>query len=357
MLQIKSVSAFWNRNQPIAGYGLRSRSLRQSFRPGEWVFIAGRNGIGKTTLLHAIAGTVTYMSGEVLAGSFRLEHSDVLARFRASVQLVPQHPRLQGILSVDDAKDLVVLRRPALFNERAIDALIVKFDELGLVPDQDALDGRVFDLLCAVLAVPRVVLLDEFAATWSGVSLSQSEVYLAIKELVPRATVLFTEHHVSHALDVADEVLWLRKNELPKRFPTDDSELRAQLEHELGQDEQMLQDLDEMPPAGVDWRDVLRLDRSPLEQLQLAMRARGFSRLTPARRARFEALQRELCRDFPFLASQLPAESLSGGERTVLRWLLLDFTQIGELPQPLLHHLDRIYRTSLERLNETEFDT
>ena len=119
-LEVSGLHARWNRRAVLRGYDAR-RGVSLSATRGTWIAVVGDNGVGKSTLFHAIAGTVPYVTGLVALGGIRLERDNGTARFLHGVQHVAQRTSLPNArYLVDDAISLATAWRPALRNDRAI---------------------------------------------------------------------------------------------------------------------------------------------------------------------------------------------------------------------------------------------
>jgi branched-chain amino acid transport system ATP-binding protein len=327
MLELHNVSASWYKDRTIGGYD-DTRVVSFAASPGEWVVIAGENGIGKSTLLHAIAGTANFVSGEILLDGVPLRPRSLMSRFVSGVQIVPQHPSLRGELITQDAQDLALLKRPGLNNQWAIADLMNRLRAQSIILGDD-LFPRIFDLVASLLSVPRVWILDEIIPALPTSS-QNLESYRALKELVPLTTVIFVDHDVNRALEIADHVLWLKENEHPAFFPVEDSAAVKELQSNLG----AVRAKDSTDVGDKDFLiRVLSLDRSPRSQVKLAFQA--------GRKGKVPFNEQEIYDDFPFLNSDHPSETLSGGQRIVLLWVILEVGKVGKLPNQLSGHLDQ----------------
>jgi hypothetical protein len=93
----------------------------------------------------------------------------------------------------------------------------------------------------------------------------------------------------------------------------------------------------------------LRPDNSPCEQIDLALQSlsnKYVQKLDKQLNTK-EKLKRCILHDFPFLDSNRSAELLSGGQKIILSWFLLNFTGIGEIPVSVIQHLDTVNRDKI----------
>lgn len=333
ILEVLRLSGSWHGDFEVQGYG-HHRGVTFDLEEGEWMAVVGRNGIGKSTLLHALAGSLPFVVGRIEVDGEVLPKRDPTARFFAGLLHVPQHSHFQGEegyeLPFTDALDLALASRPGLNNEVVInDSLLPQLQSLRWISGiNKAIRPRLFDLVTAVLSVPRVLLLDEIATVFPA---DAQESYKELKSLLPGTCVVFVDHNLKRALSIADLVLWLREDARPIAFDLKDTKWRSkllQLHGEHGTPEENVE-------GGLaDWLPIIRLEESPVDQLHLAWYASSqMSKRDPS--VLVSAIE-----DFPFLNSKKPAEHLSGGQRIVLLWFLLELTGLGRLPTELLGHLD-----------------
>ncbi|CAN5472503.1 ATP-binding cassette domain-containing protein [soil metagenome] len=91
-------------NDLSAGYGDTTvlRNVNGSVRAGEVLCVLGRNGVGKTTLMRALAGFLPLMGGRVAFGPLDLARRPPHARLSAGIAYSPQEDIVFTELSVGD---------------------------------------------------------------------------------------------------------------------------------------------------------------------------------------------------------------------------------------------------------------
>lgn len=329
MIELINVYAYWYKGQKIAGHSL-NEPISLVIPDRCWVAVVGENGIGKSTLLHALAGTANYVDGGILVDDISLKSLDVISRFNLGIQHVPQHESFSGATNIDDAFDLVFLNRPALRNIPASKDLVSYLQSKDLLDTQN-ITPRQFDLLCSILSIPKVLLLDEVMSAFPSEARTK-DAYLHLKICLPTSTVIFVDHDINRAIAVSDYILWLRVGEGHNKtilFPTTNNGLLNSLKQKLGY--RLYNEVD-LEIDQFDAWNALKLDITPLMQLQLALQARN-KNLPPVNID-------EIISDFDFLKIDRPAEELSGGRRVILLWLILEISKISKLPEQYLMHLD-----------------
>ena len=329
-LSLRGVYAHWYAGQNVIGYSHR-RAIFLKGKLGEWIGVVGSNGIGKSTLLHAIAGTVHFVTGEIAVNGHSLPARDPGARFLTGVQHVTQEPSMPMKRFVkQDALDLAISRRAGLDNERAIENLFQILDMWG-VTSTTHIGPRQFDLVTSILTAPSVLLLDEVAPLFPS-DAQTSEIYKRLRSVLPWTTVVFVDHNIERVVEAGDTVVWLREGQQPLVGRPENEEFRnvliAEFRKEAG-------DLEEMQKDEVFFHRTIKLQQSPRAQIDLAVKSTTGDRRTS------EKLTREIYGEFPFLNISNPAENLSGGQRIILFWLMCRLGHLGSCPQRYLDHLDR----------------
>ena len=184
---------------------------------GELVALAGENGAGKTTLIRAIAGDVTPVSGTIRLGG-RPVTPNLAAAARLGVRIVWQDVPLNDNLDVASNVMLGNERFRHLFSDVALHGDAAKlFNRLG-IPLRDttrsvkSLSGGQRQMVAVARAMahdPRVLLLDEPTA-----SLGVQESAL-VERLISRlreqgTTILLSCHDTGQMFRLADRIVVLR---------------------------------------------------------------------------------------------------------------------------------------------------
>jgi branched-chain amino acid transport system ATP-binding protein len=187
-----------------AGYGGSTvlDGLDLTVLPGEVVALLGRNGVGKTTSLRAITGTLPLAAGRMTfdgkeIGGLRPDEIN-----RAGISLVPEGRRLFPNLTVEENLKIAT-RRGGASQEEICDL----FPRLRALMRQRAenLSGgeRQMVAISRALMVPsRLILLDE---PFEGLAPAVvQEVRDAVAKLTNRASLVIVEHHAESVLAMAD---------------------------------------------------------------------------------------------------------------------------------------------------------
>jgi ABC-type nitrate/sulfonate/bicarbonate transport system ATPase subunit len=174
---------------------------------GEVVAVVGRSGIGKTTLLAAIAGSLSVSSGEILfwglpePASIRRKHT---ARTIQSFPLLHWLTVRGNMLLACKLRGVSPLRVDAILEEFAALHLADRFP-VSLSGGERCRAS----LAQAVIAKPSLLLLDEpFTGLDTSVKKEVSEALFSFAEK-NRAGVLFVTHDLHDALDLSNRVVVL----------------------------------------------------------------------------------------------------------------------------------------------------
>jgi branched-chain amino acid transport system ATP-binding protein len=203
----------------VAGYRLGTvlHGVDLEVPEGDAVAILGRNGVGKSTLVHAITGLLRPRAGSVRIDGRELagRRADVLAR--AGVALVPQGRRVFAPLTVREHLALAeaCCRRDGPWSRARVLEL---FPRLGERMDHPArhLSGGEQQMLAvtrALMANPRLVALDEPSEGLAPAVVRQiGDVLGQIRE--EGVGVLLVEQDLRLAFAVASEVRVMEKGTL-----------------------------------------------------------------------------------------------------------------------------------------------
>ncbi|HEX2879071.1 MAG TPA: urea ABC transporter ATP-binding subunit UrtE [Polyangiaceae bacterium] len=95
MLEVERLNQYYSESHTLWDVDLR-------VEPGSCTCLMGRNGVGKTTLLKAIMGSVSVKSGSVRFESKELCHERPEVRARAGIGFVPQGREIFPQLTVEE---------------------------------------------------------------------------------------------------------------------------------------------------------------------------------------------------------------------------------------------------------------
>jgi branched-chain amino acid transport system ATP-binding protein len=196
-----------------AGYGKATviRDLNLVVPEGSTVALLGPNGVGKTSTLGALTGTVKTSSGIVRLGGVRIDQLSTYHRAALGLVLIPEGRGVFPGLNVGENLELAsesargvdqAWRRKQLARVREL------FPSLSERSKQRAgtLSGGEQQMLAisrAFLQHPKVLLMDEISAGLAPLIVEL--LYQAVEELKhDGVTIMLVEQYVTYALKLAD---------------------------------------------------------------------------------------------------------------------------------------------------------
>ncbi|HWK60861.1 MAG TPA: ABC transporter ATP-binding protein [Eoetvoesiella sp.] len=207
-----------------AGYGSIPILRQISFQigEGEIVGVLGHNGMGKTTLMKALAGLLPVTDGQLLMCGRDVAHAAPHVRAHQGLGYVPQGRDIFGSLTVRE--NLAIGAAAAGLNrERAIERSVSDFPVLERLLDRKggALSGgeqQILALARALCGEPKVLLLDEPTEGIQPSIVEEIEDHLLRQAQEKSLAVVVVEQDVGFIGAIASRVLWLQKGEIVKEL-------------------------------------------------------------------------------------------------------------------------------------------
>ena len=206
LLEIIDLVAHHGPGQVLYGIGLEVAA-------GECLAVLGRNGMGKTTLVHTVAGLHPATAGRIVQDGVDVTDVTAEQRSRTGMALVPQGHRVFGSLTV--AENLAVAARPGPHD---LASVMTRFPILQERADQRAGDlsggqQQILVVARALVANPRLVLMDEPSEGLDPRRVAM--VTRMVEDLVGAGSgVLLVEQRLGFALRVATRVAVMERGSL-----------------------------------------------------------------------------------------------------------------------------------------------
>jgi branched-chain amino acid transport system ATP-binding protein len=179
---------------------------------GEVVALLGRNGVGKTTTLRTIMGTLTARQGTIIFDGQDITRFPTHRINQSGIAIVPEGRRIFPNLSV--IENLSLGQRDGGWSIEEIYELFPKLRMRQNAKGENLSGGeRQMLAIGRVLAAPqKLILLDE---PFEGLAPSVvAEVLSALEQLRKRTSILLVEHKVDLVLDLADRAYVMVNGEI-----------------------------------------------------------------------------------------------------------------------------------------------
>jgi ABC-type branched-subunit amino acid transport system ATPase component len=229
MIQVEGLVTGYGRIGVLDGISLAVAS-------GECVGILGHNGMGKSTLLKAIAGLLPLWSGSIRLDGRDIGRDPAHARARAGIGSMPQGRQIFPGLSVRENLHFAAVAK-GLDRNRAEAEALAEFPELARLLDRPggALSGgeqQLLSLARALCGAPKLLLLDE---PTEGIQPSIVQAMIErIGDLRRRRglAVLLVEQNLDFIRGLADRVLLIHRGRIGREL-SGDAVRDPALEHEF----------------------------------------------------------------------------------------------------------------------------
>ena len=211
--------------------------------PKEIFGLIGPNGSGKTTLINLITGIYKVDSGTICLSDTDITNAQSYIRARKGILRTFQQPRM---LKSCDIKTNIYLgidlakKRSIAFNfdllDRLLDAAGLKIDMNDSIDKLSYGQQKLLEIVRAILAEPKVLLLDEPAA---GLNYKEMEKITALIDItIERDTsVLLIEHAMDLVMNICNRLTVLNfGHQIASGIPEEIQDNQAVIEAYLGRD-------------------------------------------------------------------------------------------------------------------------
>ncbi len=201
MLKVRDLKAFYGRSQALFGMEL-------SVGAGEVVTLMGRNGMGKTTTVHAIMGVLAERSGSIEFDGRRIDQLPSFRIARLGLGLVPEGRQIFPNLSVRENLLAAASNRSGRAEPWTLERVVEFFPRLGerQANRGNQLSGGEQQMLAigrALMTNPRLLILDE--ATEGLAPLIRQEIWACLARLKREGqSILVIDKNVGAVIGLAD---------------------------------------------------------------------------------------------------------------------------------------------------------
>jgi urea transport system ATP-binding protein len=211
MLTVENLTLHYGASQILHGVSLTAR-------PGAVTAVMGTNGVGKTSLLRAIAGRHPYSGGTITLGGAVLDHVNAAQAARAGIGYVPQGREIFPLLTVTENLQTGFACLPK--SERRIpDRVYDLFPVLAQMKDRrggDLSGGQQQQLAIAraLIARPRVLLFDEPTEGIQPNIIKQIGMVIELLRSEGEIAIVLVEQYFDFAFGLADDFCVLNRGEV-----------------------------------------------------------------------------------------------------------------------------------------------
>ncbi len=210
MLKLEKISSGYNSVMVV-------NNVSMNIKDSESILIAGRNGVGKTTLIRSIVGLNMLMNGKIYFHTSDISALPAYHRVNMGIGYVPQGRRLFPYLTVMEnlltAKNAFISKKHTSFLgfDDFLNYIISLFPNIiGLLNKRaGSLSGgeqQLVSIARALLTNPKVLLLDE---PFEGIQPSIVQLILKILHEIKRKfsiSLVIVEHRLNLVWDIIDKV-------------------------------------------------------------------------------------------------------------------------------------------------------
>jgi urea transport system ATP-binding protein len=211
MLQVENLTLHYGASQILYGIDLVAR-------PGAVTAVMGTNGVGKTSLLKAIAGRHPYSGGTITLDGTPLNHLGAAQAAKAGIAYVPQGREIFPLLTVTENLEtgFACLPRDQHHIPPRIYELFPVLKQMSARRGGDLSGGQQQQLAIAraLIAQPRVLLLDEPTEGIQPNIIKQIGEVIKLLREEGEIAIILVEQFFDFAYDLADDFVAINRGEV-----------------------------------------------------------------------------------------------------------------------------------------------
>jgi urea transport system ATP-binding protein len=211
MLSVEDLTLHYGASQILHGVSLTAR-------PGAVTAVMGTNGVGKTSLLKAIAGRHPYTGGRITLDGRELKHLGAAQVAQRGIAYVPQGREVFPLLTVTENLQTGFACLPKSDHDipERIRDLFPVLDRMKDRRGGDLSGGQQQQLAIAraLIAKPRVLLLDEPTEGIQPNIISQIGEVIGLLRDEGEIAIVLVEQFFDFAYDLADDLVVLNRGEV-----------------------------------------------------------------------------------------------------------------------------------------------
>ena len=211
MLKVENLTLHYGASQILWGVSLTARR-------GAVTAVMGTNGVGKTSLLRAIAGRHPYSGGTITLDDAMLDHPSAAAAARAGIAYVPQGREIFPLLTVTEnlQTGYACLPRSEHRIPPRIYELFPVLEQMKHRRGGDLSGGQQQQLAIAraLIAQPKVLLLDEPTEGIQPNIIKQIGKVIELLRSEGEIAIVLVEQYFDFAYQLADDFCVLNRGEV-----------------------------------------------------------------------------------------------------------------------------------------------
>ena len=216
MLNVENLTLHYGASQILYGIDLVAR-------PGAVTAVMGTNGVGKTSLLKAIAGRHPYSGGTITLDGQELRHLSAAQAAKAGIAYVPQGREIFPLLTVTENLEtgFACLPKDQHRIPQRIYELFPVLKQMSTRRGGDLSGGQQQQLAIAraLIAQPRVLLLDEPTEGIQPNIIKQIGEVIKLLRAEGEIAIVLVEQFFDFAYDLADEFVAINRGEVRLAAP------------------------------------------------------------------------------------------------------------------------------------------
>lgn len=229
LLRVDALETAYGSSQVLFGVSL-------DVRPGEFVTLIGRNGMGKTTTVKTIMGLLAPLRGSVAVGGQALQGQPAYRVARAGLGLVPEGRQIFPNLTVRENLVATAGNRHRRSDAWTLDAVYKMFPRLqererNLGANLSGGEQQMLAIGRALMTNPKLLILDE--ATEGLAPLIRTEIWRCLERLKDAGlSMIVIDKNIGPLLRLADRHYILEKGRVVWHGPSDTLRARPELLHQ-----------------------------------------------------------------------------------------------------------------------------
>jgi len=221
MLSVDDLTLHYGASQILHGVSLQAR-------PGAVTAVMGTNGVGKTSLLKAIAGRHPYSAGRIVLDGAELDRFGAVRAAKHGIAYVPQGREIFPLLTVTENLQTGFACLPKS-EQRIPERIYDLFPVLAQMKDRrggDLSGGQQQQLAIAraLITQPRVLLLDEPTEGIQPNIIKQIGEVIRLLRNEGKIAIVLVEQFFDFAYDLADDIVVLNRGVVRLSEPAADVE-------------------------------------------------------------------------------------------------------------------------------------